>query len=231
MNLKDWKANSCIFIIIGGMQFIVLTILAMFFYTGGTNVDSSSPGYNFWYNFFSDLGMTKSHSGKSNIISYVLFTIALTIVGVSIIPFLLTLASFYIRASMMQKLLSIIATIIGIISAICFIGIAFSPADLYLEAHGNFVRLAFFSILIVVLIYSFLLITDKNYPNKYAFVFVIASGFICYLVILQFLNVPYNTPTGLALRVVSQKIVVYSSIISFSIQGYGVWCLLKNEKK
>ena len=229
MNAKNWKSYSCMFIIVAGLQFVVLTILAMFLYSGGTNVDSNSQGYSFWFNFFSDLGRITAFNGEFNTISQVLFIIALTIVAISIIPFLLTLLTFYNKESGWQKILSILATFLGGFSAICFIGIGFSPADLIQGVHGNFVRFAFLSILVVVIIYSILLIKDPDYPNLYASAFIIASVFLLYLVILQLINVAYDTPAGLALRVVSQKIVVYTAIISFSIQGYSVLKLLEEK--
>jgi hypothetical protein len=227
--LKNWKLLSCIGIIFAGLQFVTLTIIAMFFYTGGTNVDPNSVGYNFWFNFFSDLGRITAYNGNFNTISQVLFTIALTLVGIFLIPFLITLSTVYIKKSNWQKIISIIASIIGIFSAICFIGIAFTPADLNTGLHGNFVRFAFLSILIVVILYSVLLLKDLDYSNTYAAVFVISSIFLSYLVIIQILNLAYDTPAGLALRVVSQKVVVYFSIVSFSIQGYGFLKFLKSK--
>lgn len=223
MNLKNWKENwkelACNFIIIGCIQFFILTIIAMFFYAGGTYHDPSNPGYDFWNNFFSDLGITKTYNGRSNIVSHVLFTIALSVAGISIIPFLFVLTSFF-KESKLSKWLSIIGLVIGIFTAICFIGIACTPANLYLYEHGNFVRLGFSSALFMVFFYVLAMLTDKKYPNRNALAFI---GFCIVLglyVIVLFAGPSYSTPEGWMFRVVSQKIVAYTMIASLLIQGY-----------
>ena len=45
--------------------FVGLNILAMLLYPGGNINNPDQIGYSFIYNFFSDLGMTISHSGKN----------------------------------------------------------------------------------------------------------------------------------------------------------------------
>ena len=76
------KKTAYVLIIFGNVQFIILTIIAMFFYKGGTYIDNSTQGYLFWYNYFSDLGRTVAHSGTQNMISWIIFTVALSLWGI-----------------------------------------------------------------------------------------------------------------------------------------------------
>jgi hypothetical protein len=55
MNLKNWK-RAFIFIIIGSVQYVVLTFIAMLSYAGGSYINHNAPGYSFWSNYFSGLG-------------------------------------------------------------------------------------------------------------------------------------------------------------------------------
>ena len=62
--------------------FLVLNILAMLLYPGGNINNPDQIGYSFSNNFFSDLGMSISHSNENNIISCLLFNLSLCIIGV-----------------------------------------------------------------------------------------------------------------------------------------------------
>ena len=78
MNNKFWIATVPTYTMI---IFILLNITAMIFYPGGNLNDPNQVGYFFRYNFFSDLGMTVSHSYENNMISCILFNLSLCIVG------------------------------------------------------------------------------------------------------------------------------------------------------
>ena len=65
--------------------FIFLNIIAMILYPGGTLHNPETNKYIFTENFFSDLGITISHSGKNNFISCILFNVSLIICGITFI--------------------------------------------------------------------------------------------------------------------------------------------------
>ena len=58
--------------------FIVFNIIAMIKYPGGTIIDSTTEGYLFFYNFFSNLGEWTAKNGELNTISAYLFKFSLT---------------------------------------------------------------------------------------------------------------------------------------------------------
>ena len=73
----NWRRWAFILGMAGCAQFIVLTVIAMFFYPGGTKANPETAGYSFWSNFFSDLGRTATYAGDSNTVSSSLFITAL----------------------------------------------------------------------------------------------------------------------------------------------------------
>ena len=56
MTSKNWRNIAYILAMIGSIQSLVFSTIAMFFYTGGTISNPSSPGYSFFENILSDLG-------------------------------------------------------------------------------------------------------------------------------------------------------------------------------
>jgi len=88
-NSTKWymKNNLLVFTLFGHLQFVVITFLAMLVYSGGHALDIDHQGYQFASNFFSDLGMTVSHSSKPNLFSSVLFNISLVVLAISELSF------------------------------------------------------------------------------------------------------------------------------------------------
>ncbi|MHA2184279.1 MAG: hypothetical protein ACXAAI_04690 [Promethearchaeota archaeon] len=219
-------------LLIGGcIQFIVITFTAMFFYKGGTYIDPSTSFYVFWNNYFSDLGRTIAHSGISNTISFILFTISLSIWGVSQIPFYITLISLFKKEKGLKSY-SILGSLFGFLTGIFYTGIAFTPSDILNLPHDIFVFLGFGSIFLSLILYSIAISRDSSYPNLYAKISVISALILgTYFIILSL--VPSSlTPLGLFIYVVGQKIMIYTLLINGIIQGFGAlkqWKALNSE--
>ena len=211
MKLENWKEKAFFFGILGCIIYVILIFLAMVFYPGGTPTNPNTTGYTFWENWLSDLGLIESHSGKNNIVSMILFTIALTFWGVSLIPLFLALRTLFTE-SKLDKILSTIGSILGIIAGIGLIGIAYTPADILGLLHITFVYIAYLSLFILGVIYSIVLFKSKRLPIQYAITFLIWT-------ILFFLT--------LSMGIVGQKIGRFSTIVCFAYVGYGA---LKLEK-
>ena len=97
---------GCVLNIIGCIQFIILTSIAMIFYKGGTYIDPSTSHYVFWNNYFSDLGRTVAHSGISNTFSFILFTVTLSIWGTFQIPFYIIFPNYFCFCSSAMTILA-----------------------------------------------------------------------------------------------------------------------------
>ena len=192
----------------------------MFFYKGGTYIDPSTSRYVFWYNYFSDLGRTVAHSGISNTFSFILFTVTLSIWGAFQIPFYIIFPSFF-RSSKRLKKFYFTGSILGILTGIFYIGIAFTPSDITNLLHDIFVFLGFGSILLSIILYAIVIFKDNNYDNLYANVFTITAIILgTYFVILSF-SPNSQTTVGLYIYVVGQKFMIYTLLICGIVQGFG----------
>lgn len=103
-------------------------------------------------------------------------------------------------------------------SGFSYIGIAFTPADLHLEWHGNFILLAFSSFLLVVILYTIAIFLNKDYPNRYAYVYLVFAVLLAAYLWLLFLG-----PNDIRVQATGQKVIVYAEIICMFIQAFGAW--------
>ncbi len=212
------KKNAYVFTIFGITQFFILTIIAMFYYPGGTREDSTINGYSFFQNMFSDLGMRYAYSGISNLVSMWLFSISMGIVGVSIIVFVFAFDNTMNTAEKKGNI-SRIASFFGVIAGFCFIVVGCTPKDLewaYIS-HFFFQYIAFLAILLMKILYSIAILKDKSLMPIFAFVFI---G--CVIVEFIYLMILYKIiPVILIVDVTAQKLVVYTQILTILIESYG----------
>jgi hypothetical protein len=215
-------------IAIGCGVFIALTLIAMLTYAGGSVDNHASQGYSFTHSFLSNLGMLTSLSGQSNWASAILFFISLASAGACLVIFFAIFRSFFM-ATRLQRILSLLGSIIGVLAGLCFIGIAFAPADVARPAHILFVMWAFRLFPLAVLCYVPVMFLDKHYPKLYAWVFAV----FCLMLIGYYLlltNGPsFDSPQGLVIQVVGQKVIAYASIVSIFIQSVGAYHYLGKE--
>lgn len=216
---KTWRERVYSLTMIGCVQFVVLTLVAMLIYPGGTHSDPSTKGYSFFRNFFSNLGLTETIAGVPNFASFLLFTIAMVLAGAALATFFTVFPSTF-SSSRRGKWLSITGSIAGVISGLAYIGVAL-PANLYREAHTLSVRIAFLSFFVAVLLYIPALVLKQDYPKVYAWVFIAFAIFLGAYVWLMFEGPSTDTPTGLVIQATGQKVIVYAAIISMYIQAYG----------
>ena len=199
--------------------YIILNITAMLMYAGGNINDHSQEGYSLIRNFFSDLGRRYSLAGDSNLISCVLFNSSLTIVG-------LTFMTLFYKARLIfsdNKFLIFIATFFGVYSGFSYIGVGFTPADLYLEAHIFFAHWAFRALFAASILYSILIFRTDGFENKYAYAFIIFGIMVfCYVIYSEVvLDDPRDNPASLIKHVVAQKMVVFWILFAVYIYSVG----------
>ncbi|MAT96733.1 MAG: hypothetical protein CL608_06275 [Anaerolineaceae bacterium] len=201
--------------------FIGLTIIAMFFYPGGAWTNPQAEGYHFFQNFFSDLGMWTAHNGVPNPVSATLFFLALTLAGLGLVLFFLTFPRFFAKYSLVLKGLSWLGMLVGVWSGISFVGIAFTPADIFLEAHANFVYSAFLSLPVAIFIFAIAVWRHHTFPNRYA---AVLFGFtVCLLgyIWLLFFGPSGVTAQGFSYQATGQKLIVYIALASMFMLATG----------
>ncbi len=222
---RGWRYHAFQWIIVGCWLFVGLTLLAMLGYPGGTALDPEATRYYFFRNFLSELGLTQTYSGAANWFSAVLFFVAMLVAGGCMILFFFTYYSFF-NSSLPGKLLAGFGSVAGIASGVFFIGVAFTPANLYFGAHVFVVLWAFRLFPVAVIPYVFAILVERNFPNKYALVFV---GFGVLLVVYLWLLTTGPAPdseTGRLIQATGQKIIAYASILAVYFQANGARSLL-----
>ena len=216
MSFGDFKRISrlaCIVTIFGVLQFFLLTFLAAFLYPGG---------YDYFGYYFSDLGAVVARNGELNSISKTLFSVALIVIALVLIPFWLTIRSLFTE-SRREKILSKIGSTLGLISSPFIIGVALLPMDTQLESHLLVSLLFVLLFVLAALLYSIAIKLNQNYPNYFGLI-----GFVLFAIPLASFTVSLIDPFA-PLGAFLQKIAVYGYFIWVLLPIYLVWPLVRPE--
>lgn len=201
-DLKAWKRLSCIISLFGGLQFIIVTFLAMFFYP---------DGYSFTEDYFSYLGTTVNlRTGAPNDVSRLMFVIACVVAGACLIPFWIVIATLF-NESKIMKTLSLFGSLLGIISCPFLMGVGIYAGDTEYSLHVLSTRTFFLLFAAAILIYSIAILFNAEYQTIYSII-GIAFSIIIVLFVLRFF---------IQINVIMQKIIVY---------GFCLWALLQITK-
>lgn len=205
--------------------FIISVLLAGIFYV--------DPPYIISNNFLSQLGQIYIN-GKLNLIAFLLFNIGLINVGVVIALFYYNLFDFFNDEKINTFLIRALQ-ILGVLSGICFAGIGIFPTDISFAYHVFFANYAFYILLAVSIIQTYLIIQTKKLPNQYAILYVIFCVLLgLYVRLLLFGGNPsQGMPDGMyqAKHVVSQKLIVLTIMIATLHQTIGIKSFYDNLNK
>jgi hypothetical protein len=212
--------RRCKLVMITSVLFIILTGLAMIAYPGGTKIDRASVHFNIFQNFFSDLGTTITYSGKQNTASNILFISALGSLGMILIYFSKIWRAIDVDVHK-YKFIGILSKIFLIICGLSIIGIAFSPWNKYFENHLLFLKLSFVFLFLWSIMIAVLQTKNKKMRGLLVtnIIFILILFYFLYSV---FLNPDFGTDKDLEFHSVSQKIIVYISVVYLFIQAYGI---------
>jgi hypothetical protein len=214
------QARRAELLVAAAAVFVVLTVAAMLAYPGGAKYDRGSSGYLFFQNFFSDLGATKTYSGRGNTTAHVLFIIASVSVGLAMIGFATTWRTIAARRGEGRGFGGV-AQVAGVVSGIGFVGVGLTPWDRVLDAHNTFVQVAF-GILLVFVLCLLALQVRNAWPPAFVGVNVVYLIVLALYVLVLFAGPGLDTRSGLEFQVAAQKIVVYGSILNLAVQAIGI---------
>ena len=211
--------------------FLVFTTVAMIMYPGGTIHDSSTVGYQFFYNFFSNLGEWSARNGEPNKISAYLFNSSLIILALSYFIFyyqFLKILSKALNNSLLK--ISLISTIV--VSMVSFVLVAvFSGETETHELHILFVKIAFRVLLLhaVLQVISMFKIKKINSSVKWVTLFftLILIGFI---LVMDFGPNAWDGNQALFIQVTAQKVIVFSILTYFFFQLNAAKSLLSQNE-
>ena len=229
MTQINWRKWAFIVGFFGASQFVIVTSIAMLTYSGGIIIDPLTPGYSFWFNFFSDLGLTVAWSGQSNMISCVLFAITMILLSATMFPFYTAMKSL-LSDSKKERLLSIAGSGIAYICAIAFLGVGLVPKNLNEALHNIFAHTGYALVLPLGILFSMALFLNKEFPNKYGLAFLIMTLMLFFYLILLLFNLGLSSLETVMINATGQKIITYILIFTLLFVSYGGWKICKNDK-
>ena len=217
MNKKNWREKVFIFTMVGIFLTIILNILAMVLYAGGTSDNPNAPGYSFWINTLSDLSMARAWSGKDNTSSRMLSLLNLFVVGIITILFGAAFRYFFIES---VKKISQAGAFAVIIQGCLNLVLSFD-----INAVINII--GFLLMLIVgilgAIFYSIAIFRTKEYPNRYG-IFYLVDGLnsIIWILIILMVSVIGVYPAAV------EKILWCTTYTCYFIVSYGAWKEIKS---
>ena len=217
---RDWGKRPFRFTLFACLQFVVLTAIAMWVYPGGSTPDPSSRRYSFFTNFFSDLGLTVTEGGHPNWLSFVLFAVALTVVGLGLVVYFVSAPQFFWRTGL-QRVLSVLGSFFGVAAGISYIGVAFAPANLVPGWHMIFTVSAFELFLVAAVFYAIATLLMPAYPRLLALVYLGFAVLLAGYVMLMMTGPASDTARAVMIQATGQKVIAYAAIVSTSIQSWG----------
>ena len=215
-----WHDRAFMLVAGSALVFGLCTMAAMLAYPGGTMNDPTTVGYLFGRNFFSDLGIWTAHNGTPNTTSFALFFSALTLVGLSQVLFFAAFQRQFTASETMRRIATA-GSLLGAVAGLCLVGVAMTPADLFLSTHIAFTKWAFRLFPLATLLYAVVMFRSEDFPDRFAWVFAgFAALLVAYLLLLEFGPSP-KTDAGLTIQVAGQKAIVFASILSVMVVAIG----------
>lgn len=212
------SALSCV-------AFFVFSTWAMQHYPGGTLHNRASEGYDFWRNFFSDLGRTRAWNGQSNTVSNAWFKAAMWSACAGLSTFFVVLPSLFPAG--LSRRLAVAASVLGIVAALCYLGIVAYPLNVDYQQHTIFVRAGFIAFLLMSGLLAGAIYQTPTYPDRYAHWLMLFGLLLGVQVAIMLLGPrSWHSPRALLLQASAQKVVVYAQIVAMLVQVRGAWRLL-----
>ena len=162
----------------------------------------------------------QARNGQPSPVASPMFFIALTLAGAALIAFFVAFARFLARLRL-ERVLAGIGSLAGTVAGMCFIGVAFTPANLDGALHTQFVLAAFEAFTVAAILYLSVIVREPKYPKRSAVVFGVFAVLLLLYLGLLFFGPTTKTPEGVLIQVTGQKIIVYASIVSVLIQALG----------
>jgi len=206
----------------------------MLFYPGGTMTDPHVHGYAFFSNFLSDLGRTSTPSGQDNFVSHLLFMLALIIGAFGIMLLFAAFTQFFATPGA-ARWLSRLAAACGLITGLCFIGVAVVPLDRYGLLHNLVLYTASVTFIVAYLLLFLAVLLTPGFPRQCVYVFAVFALLIAgslLLFILTFIFGPAaGTPAWEIIHATGQKVIVVASILTGLLEILFVQPLLENHDR
>ena len=200
--------------------FIILNIISMLLYPGGTIVDKDTEGYLFFYNFLSNLGERTARNGQDNFISSILFNSSLVIVSFSFLIFYSKYFQFF-KNDKKSYYVILLALFFLCASIFSFIGVAVFTADEpNFNLHVFFVKLAFRSLFLFTILQTIAIYLNNNMSTRILFVSILFSfSILLFILMMDYGPNPFENNTSLFIQVTSQKFIAFCILMNTYFQA------------
>ena len=206
-DIKNIRRLGCILAVFGILQFLFIIFLAILFYPGG---------YNFFGYFLSDLGTVRARNGELNQISSAMFFATFLALNGLLIPFWLILRTIFTNSTL-EKSLSTLGSVIGLISTVFALGIGIYPMDTQFEAHEFFAFSYTLLLALLVFFFSIAMVLNQDYSN-----YVSVISFSLFITIGLFEIINFGKYQAFV-----QKIIFGGFIFWLLIQIRHVWSFIR----
>jgi len=193
----------------------------MLTYPGGHIRHAHINGYAFFLDSLSDLGETRTPTGRPKVASLVFFCSALLLVACTLPAFFVAYATLFARDSA-SRWIAIAGACAALIAGLSFAGVAGSPANLNQSLHNVFEFAAFWSFLAAVLCGFLAAVCSRSVPRSIGFVFgafaILLAAYLGFSALGHILVNP-SLRTRILFGATPQKVVMYASILTIMIQA------------
>ncbi len=210
--------------------FVACTTTAMLLYPGGAGPTVTSHGYQFFVNFFSDLGQTRTQSGAVNYPSMLLFGVAMIAIGGAAAGFFVTFAHFFANhpTTVWGRRFNHISKVFGLLAAIAFACVGLTPSNLVMPVHLGVASAAFDLLMAATLLQIAAIRRTPGLPTALLWVNCAFVAILIAYIGLQALGPASTTLLGDEINVTGQKVIVYSAIAAIFAQALILrWRLLR----
>ena len=208
--VDGWLALAVIVALVSTIQFAIGTTLAMAAYPGGDyrdlRVDAPSHGYDWNHNWLSDLGRSKTWTGKLNTVSARYFNGSIIGLGVGLLIFF----GIFHRAVDEEKASAWFMQACGALASMGLIALGLTPVDLAYHAHLTALAAWVVPMPLMAIVVAYQCFRSAGFMGIAAGTIAAAMALVLTVAIVCYAAA--GSPSG---YVVMQKIVVAISIVWF----------------
>ena len=203
----------------GVLAFVLLTVLSVFFYPGGTYRDHTTAGYSFSRNFLSDLGMPQSWDGRANPVGAALFVSAEVLLAIALVAFFVgfvRLSSGSPRARGWSRASAAAA----VVACAAIVVASATPANRFQTIHVEAALLVFRASFVATALLAVAIARDGRFAPAAVFVAILLPvALAAYIGVLELGPSARRSDAGLAFQATSQKV-----ILMILLPGIGYLC-------
>ena len=197
---------------------VVLAVVAMLVYPGGTVRDPTTRGYRLFQNFMSDLGMTVAHGGRPNDLGAYLFVGSLGLLALALVGCAVGFVMLHSSSPRQRHLVRAAGAAAALVGA-GLLGAALTPADVSLALHLRFSSVAIGTAPVPLLLFALASARDDRFPKGVPAAWLALALLVGVLFAMRW-GPGIATDRGLMIQVTVQKVVAVAVVAIVTYQTY-----------